>query len=120
MSSDPNIVYMKNLIAAYNRFSPPHTPMMKYIGMSITSHIIEEEEIERDEDADHPGGQHEEERVEPGFALRDVGPAAEDRERHQERRQQNEEQGNPVHADREMDAPGRDPRDVDRELHAVR
>jgi len=30
---------MKNLIAAYRRFSPPHTPMMKYIGMSITSHM---------------------------------------------------------------------------------
>ena len=39
MSSDPKNVQMKNFIAAYSRLSPPQTPMMKYIGMSITSHI---------------------------------------------------------------------------------
>ena len=37
--SDPKNVYTKNLMAAYRRFSPPHTPMMKYIGISMTSHI---------------------------------------------------------------------------------
>jgi hypothetical protein len=28
---------MKNLIAAYRRLAPPQIPMMKYIGISITS-----------------------------------------------------------------------------------
>jgi hypothetical protein len=37
MSADPNMVYRKNLSEAYWRFSPPHTPIMKYIGRSTSS-----------------------------------------------------------------------------------
>src|SRR5206468_12093888 len=39
MRSEPKKVYTKNLMAAYRRRSTPHTPMMKYMGMSMTSHI---------------------------------------------------------------------------------
>ncbi len=37
ISAEPNNVYRKNLIAAYWRASPPHTPIMKYIGRSTIS-----------------------------------------------------------------------------------
>jgi len=37
ISADPNNVYRKNLMAAYWRFGPPHTPIRKYIGNSTTS-----------------------------------------------------------------------------------
>ena len=37
ISAEPNIVYRKNFNDAYWRFSPPHTPIMKYIGSSTTS-----------------------------------------------------------------------------------
>ena len=37
ISAEPNIVYRKNFSEAYWRFSPPHTPIMKYIGSSTTS-----------------------------------------------------------------------------------
>src|SRR3546814_6506006 len=37
ISAEPNRVKRKNLMAAYWRFSPPHTPIMKYIGSSTTS-----------------------------------------------------------------------------------
>jgi len=37
MSSEPTRVKSMNLMAAYTRRSPPHRPMMKYIGTSISS-----------------------------------------------------------------------------------
>ncbi len=37
ISAEPNNVNRKNLIDAYWRCSPPHTPMRKYIGSSTTS-----------------------------------------------------------------------------------
>ena len=37
MSAEPNSVNRKNLIAAYCRSSPPHTPIMKYIGSRTSS-----------------------------------------------------------------------------------
>ncbi len=37
ISADPKRVKRKNLIAAYWRFSPPQTPIMKYIGRSTSS-----------------------------------------------------------------------------------
>ncbi len=37
MSSDPTKVKMTNLMAAYRRRSPPQMPMMKYIGINISS-----------------------------------------------------------------------------------
>ena len=37
ISAEPNSVYRKNLIDAYWRCSPPHTPIMKYIGSRTTS-----------------------------------------------------------------------------------
>ena len=37
MSAEPNSVKRKNLIAAYWRFGPPQTPIMKNIGSSTTS-----------------------------------------------------------------------------------
>ena len=37
MSADPNRVNRKNLIAAYWRFGPPQTPIMKNIGSSTSS-----------------------------------------------------------------------------------
>ena len=37
ISAEPNSVNRKNLMAAYSRCSPPHTPIMKYIGSSTTS-----------------------------------------------------------------------------------
>ena len=37
ISTLPNNVYKKNLIAAYSRRGPPHTPIRKYIGSSMTS-----------------------------------------------------------------------------------
>ena len=33
----PTSVYRKNFIAAYNRFGPPQTPMIRYIGISMAS-----------------------------------------------------------------------------------
>ncbi len=35
--TEPARVYRKNLMAAYSLRGPPHTPMRKYIGRSITS-----------------------------------------------------------------------------------
>src|SRR3954451_11203053 len=32
INAEPNIVYRKNFSDAYCRLSPPHTPIMKYIG----------------------------------------------------------------------------------------
>ena len=40
MSAEPNIVYRMNFTAAYIRRSCPHTPIRKYMGMSITSQNI--------------------------------------------------------------------------------
>ena len=37
MKAEPNRVNRKNLSEAYRRCSPPHTPIMKYIGSSTTS-----------------------------------------------------------------------------------
>ena len=37
ISAEPNSVKRKNLIEAYWRCSPPHTPIMKYIGSRTTS-----------------------------------------------------------------------------------
>ena len=37
MITDPASVYRKNLIAAYSLRRPPHTPIRKYMGTSITS-----------------------------------------------------------------------------------
>ena len=37
ISAEPNSVNKKNLIDAYSRFGPPHTPIMKYIGSSTIS-----------------------------------------------------------------------------------
>ncbi len=37
ISAEPNSVYRKNLIAAYCRLGPPHTPIMKYIGSRTSS-----------------------------------------------------------------------------------
>ena len=37
MSAEPNSVKRKNLIEAYSRLGPPHTPIMKYIGRRTTS-----------------------------------------------------------------------------------
>ena len=84
-------------------------------------HHIEEEEIERDKDADHARREHEQERVEAGLAFGDIGPAAENREWHQERRQQHEEQRDPIQTDCNVNAPRRDPGAIEQELHpAVR
>ena len=37
MNTLPNTVYRKNLMAAYSRFGPPHTPIRKYIGTRTSS-----------------------------------------------------------------------------------
>ena len=37
ISAEPNSVKRKNLIDAYSRFGPPHTPIMKNIGSSTIS-----------------------------------------------------------------------------------
>ena len=37
INADPNSVNRKNLIAAYCRLGPPHTPIMKYMGSSTSS-----------------------------------------------------------------------------------
>jgi hypothetical protein len=37
INTDPNNVYRKNFIAAYSRWGPPHMPIRKYMGRSITS-----------------------------------------------------------------------------------
>jgi len=37
ISAEPNMVYKKNLSDAYWRFSPPQTPIMKYIGNRTSS-----------------------------------------------------------------------------------
>src|SRR2546426_11698180 len=39
--SDPKNVYTKNLMDAYRRLSPPNTPIVKYNGISMTSHITQ-------------------------------------------------------------------------------
>jgi hypothetical protein len=33
----PTSVYIKNLIAAYSRLGPPHTPIRKYMGSNMIS-----------------------------------------------------------------------------------
>ena len=37
IGSEPTIVNSRNLIDAYTRRSPPHTPMIRNIGTSISS-----------------------------------------------------------------------------------
>ena len=37
MNTDPRNVYRKNFNVAYTRRGPPHTPMMRNIGMSMAS-----------------------------------------------------------------------------------
>ena len=81
-------------------------------------HHVEEEEIERDEHTDHACGQHQQQRVETVFALRDVAPAAENRERHQKRGKEHQEERNPVHAHRVANAPRADPGVIGDQLHA--
>src|SRR5207247_887302 len=39
MTSQPNNAYMKNFMAANRQRSAPHTPMTKYMAMTINSHI---------------------------------------------------------------------------------
>src|SRR2546422_858366 len=82
-----------------------HTPMMKYIGSHAHSdvlhhrgevhrnehdfpHHVKEEQIEGHEHPDHARREHEHQRIKAALARRDVGVAAEHRQRDQERRQQ--------------------------------
>jgi len=37
ISTEPAMVYRKNLTAAYMRRSPPHMPIRKYIGTRVNS-----------------------------------------------------------------------------------
>ena len=63
MNAEPNIVYRKNFSDAYCRCSPPHTPIMKYIGSSTSFEEHEEQDqVLGDERAGHAGLQHEHQR----------------------------------------------------------
>ena len=79
-------------------------------------HHVEEEEIERDEYTDHAGGHDQQQRIEAIFALRDVAPAPQNRQRHQEGGEEHQEERNPVHAHRVANPPCGDPRVIGDEL----
>src|SRR3989449_1076392 len=83
-------------------------------------HHVKEEQIEGHEHPDHARREHEHQRIKAALARRDVGVAAEHRQRDQERREQDHKQRDPVHADRVADSPVRDPRRIEDELEAVR
>ena len=83
-------------------------------------HHVEQEQVEGDEDADHPGGEHQEVGVERTLPLGDVAEAPQHRERHEERRQQHHEEGDAVESDVVGDAPAGDPGNARLELHPSR
>jgi hypothetical protein len=76
-------------------------------------HHEKEQQVERHEDAQHPRGEYEEERAVAVQFLPNARPAAENDERHQERRQEDQHHRNAVYAERQPRAPERNPRDVD-------
>src|SRR5436189_1499806 len=83
-------------------------------------HHVKEEQIEGHEHPDHARREHEHQRIKAALARRDVGVAAEHRQRDQERREQDHKQRDPVQADRVADSPARDPRRIEDELEAAR
>ena len=119
ISSEPSNVYRKNLTAAYTRFGPPQTPMIRNIGISIASkNTIEQDRIERGEHAVDEAG-HDQER---GHVLRDAFldhfPAGDDDQHRGEAVQQDEQHRDAVHAERVIDVEARYPRRAFDELHA--
>ena len=82
-------------------------------------HHVEQEEVERHEDAEHAGREHEQQRVVRARLAADGGAAAERREQHDEGREQHHHQRDAVEAEREADAPRRDPPVVEALLPAV-
>ena len=78
---------------------------------------VEEEEVERDEDPDHARLEEEHEDHELAHPVVDRRPRAEEGERREERRQDDEPQRQPVDADVVRDPPRRDPGRLLDELH---
>ena len=101
ISAEPNSVKRKNLIDAYCRLGPPHTPIMKYIG--------QQDQLEEDEEQDQvlgqegPGHAHLEDEHERQerlgvVGLREVVPAVDDAQRDDEQAQAHQRQREPVDA----------------------
>ena len=104
---------------AYWRCSPPHTPIMKYIGSSTTSkNTKNKHQVLGDERARHADLQHERQHQERlGVAgVRHVVPRVDDDEERDEHRQDVERQADAVEADRVVRLDDVDPLLVDREL----
>ena len=80
---------------------------------------VEQEQVLRDERAEHRELQREHHRVEELHVLLDGGERARDDQRAEEGRQQDEQHVVAVEADLVIDAPGRDPRQPRLELQAV-
>ena len=70
---------------------------------------VEEEEVERAEDAQHPDFEEQEEDVVLLHPLLDRRPAAQDRDEAEQGRQDHQQQRHAVHAQLVLDAEGRDP-----------
>ena len=70
---------------------------------------VEEEEVERGEDAEHAGFQQQDQRVVALVRLPDVRPRREDDDGPQQRREQQEQHVQPVHADVVVDIHARQP-----------
>src|SRR5207249_5593165 len=70
---------------------------------------VEEEEIRRQERAQHPGLEDEQESEELLHPPRDVAPRGEDDDRHQEGGEENEEEAHAVDPEAVLDAPLRNP-----------
>ncbi len=70
---------------------------------------VEQEEVERAEDADHPRLEEEEERVVLLLALRDRRERRVDGDEGEERREEDQERRDAVHAERVLRAEGGDP-----------
>ena len=81
---------------------------------------VEEEHVERAEDAEHPRLQEEQEHVVLAHAVRDRGPGGEDRDVSQQGGQQDQEHADPVHPEEVGDADRGDPVAPLHELEAVR
>jgi hypothetical protein len=72
-------------------------------------HHVEEEQVERHEDAEHPGREEEEERVVRARLATDRGEAPVRREQHDEGREEDHHQGDAVESERESDPPRGNP-----------
>ena len=103
-NAEPAIVKRKNFIAAYTRRSPPQPPMIRYIGTRSASKNTKNSSRSSERNVPMTRGlEHEHRDHVRADVLRDL-PGREDRERHQERREQHHPQADAVDADQVLQA----------------